>query len=381
MDFTEIFLDKHLHIVTHEVPWPADFGGVFDLFYKIKSLHQAGIKIHLHCYTNRRLEQSLLNRFCESVEYYPRIKKISFFQNLIPYIVQSRRSDALLQNLLKDDYPILLEGIHCTYHLYKDLLNQKSVYVRLHNVEHRYYKQLFSHERNFLKKTYYLFESALLYRYEKRIVSKTPCWTVSETDWNYFLQKRYHGKQVSFLPVFIPWNEIQSTQGKGNYCLYHGNLSINENEEVANWLINSVFSQIKIPLVIAGKNPSAVLKKKVYENTHICLVENPSDFELNDLIKKAQINVLPSFNTTGVKLKLLNALFNGRHCLVNTAGAAGSMLEGLCHFADTDEDFRNQIKLLYEQEFGNDAIEERKQKLPLIYNNQQGAEKIISWIY
>ena len=28
----------------HDVPWPADFGGVVDLFYKLKWLHAAGLK-------------------------------------------------------------------------------------------------------------------------------------------------------------------------------------------------------------------------------------------------------------------------------------------------------------------------------------------------
>lgn len=374
-------MDKHLHIVTHDVPWPADFGGVFDLFYKIKALHQAGIKIHLHCYTHQRYEQSMLNRYCASVDYYPRIKKLSFFQNLIPYIVQSRRSKKLLANLLKDDYPILLEGMHCTFHLYNGLLNKKNVFVRLHNVEHRYYKKLFSHERNLLKKTYYFIESILLLRYEKRIVSSAPCWTVSKTDLQYFKEKKYAAKELNFLPVFIPWNEIHSTVGIGNFCLYHGNLSINENEEVACWLIDAIFCYINIPLVIAGKNPSEKLKKKVYEHPNMCLVENPSDFELSDLIKKAQINVLPSFNETGVKLKLLNALFNGRHCLVNAEGAAGSMVENLCHLANSAESFKNKIEWLYQLEFSKSAIEERKEQLQSVYNNQQGAEKIISWLY
>ena len=50
---------------------------------------------------------------------------------------------------------------------------------------------------------------------------------------------------------------------------------------------------------------------------HTCLVANPSEMEMQDMIAKAQINILPSFNNTGIQIKLLNALFNGRHCLVN----------------------------------------------------------------
>jgi hypothetical protein len=54
-------LDKHLHIVCLDIPYPADYGGVVDLFYKIKSLHQLGVKIHLHCFTKDREPQDELN--------------------------------------------------------------------------------------------------------------------------------------------------------------------------------------------------------------------------------------------------------------------------------------------------------------------------------
>ena len=32
------------------MPYPPNYGGVIDVFYKIKSLHAIGIKIILHCF-------------------------------------------------------------------------------------------------------------------------------------------------------------------------------------------------------------------------------------------------------------------------------------------------------------------------------------------
>src|SRR5437764_5791395 len=103
--------EKHLHIVTHNVPWPVDFGGLIDLFYKIKILHQLGVKTHLHCFTQGRPEQPELNKYCESVQYYQREKKISRFSFSLPFIVNSRNCKALIDDLQKDDYPVLLVGI------------------------------------------------------------------------------------------------------------------------------------------------------------------------------------------------------------------------------------------------------------------------------
>ena len=63
-----MFSPEEIHIITHQVPWPVDFGGVFDLFYKIKSLSEVGVKIHLHCFTKNDETVPILNRYCESVK-------------------------------------------------------------------------------------------------------------------------------------------------------------------------------------------------------------------------------------------------------------------------------------------------------------------------
>jgi hypothetical protein len=109
-------------------------------------------------------------------------------------------------------------------------------------------------------------------------------------------------------------------------------------------------------------------------------VENPSEHEMNDLIKKAQINILPSFNRTGVKLKLLHAIFNGRHCLVNQAGIMGSGIETLCEVAESAEDFTLKIKQLFYQEFTESMLQKRTKTLMDTYDNQKNAQTIIAWI-
>ena len=93
----------------------------------------------------------------------------------------------------------------------------------------------------------------------------------------------------------------------------------------------------KIPFIIAGKDPSNRLIRKSRKNKNVSIVSNPSDAELNDLIAKAQIHVLPSFNKTGIKLKLINALYNGRHCVVNDEAVEGSGLEDACHIGTTSK--------------------------------------------
>ena len=78
---------KHLHIVSFNVPYPPDYGGVIDVFYKIKSLHDLGIKIYLHCFPYGREESEELNKICEKVYYYPRRKFYQAIYSNVPYIV------------------------------------------------------------------------------------------------------------------------------------------------------------------------------------------------------------------------------------------------------------------------------------------------------
>lgn len=372
--------DKHLHIVTHEAPWPANYGGVIDLFYKIKTLYQLGVNIHLHCFSKDMQQQLPLHKYCHSVNYYQRKNNISGFSISIPYIVKSRSSAMLISNLQKDDYPILLEGIHCCYFLNTGKLGNRKVIVRLHNVEYKYYKQLAIHEKNIFKIIYYSYESRLLKKYEQAIAGKAIIIAVSKADAEVYRQK-FNAKDIHYLPVFLPYTLAVGKAGKGCFCLYHGNLAINENEEATIWLLQNVFNTIETPFVIAGKNPSARLQSIVHKYSNTCLVSNPDDKEMQDMICKAHVHVLPSFNNTGVKLKLLNAVFNGRHCLGNKAGIEGSGVENYCHLAEDANVFKQKIKELYQQPFTEEEAERRQGLLQTQFNNDVNAKNLIAFLW
>jgi hypothetical protein len=362
------------------VPYPADYGGVVDLFYKIIALHAQGILIHLHCFEYGRGKQIELEKYCVEVNYYPRKSLLKSFSFKVPYIVRSRRNKILFKNLLKDEHPVLFEGIHCTYYLFHPALATRKMLVRLHNVEYLYYKNLAETATSFFKKQYFLLESKLLKQYEKKVAAKVLCITLTEDDKEIY-EEQLGAKSLSYLPVFIKNEQVESKAGYGNYCIYHGNLSIRENENMVLWLINEVFHSISIPFVIAGKNPSAALTEAVIRNKNICLEANPSEHNMHDLIQNAQINVLPAQNSAGIKIKLLNAVFNGRHCLVNATAVSGTGLEEVCAIAVTPSEFIKAIEMLYKLSFIEDDILERQQILNDRYNNRKNAKALIHLIY
>ena len=274
---------------------------------------------------------------------------------------------------------MLLEGIHCTG-IIPELDKSKKIIVRLHNDECEYYKQLANHETNLFKKLYYRNESKLLKNYEQTIANTATLLALSKQDADVY-QQVFKAPNVYFLPVFLPYTLAVGKEGKGCYCLYHGNLAINENEKAAIWLLENVFSKLKLPFVITGKNPSEKLQKLAHDHQHTCLVANPTDKELQDMIGKAHVHVLPSFNNTGVKIKLLNAIFNGRHCVVNKAGVEGSGLESFCHLAEDAATFIQQIEELYKKAFTEQEVQDRQRLLQTMYNNEANAKKLMAFLW
>lgn len=350
------------------------------MFYKLKALHEAGVKVHLHCFRCKRDESEELNNYCTEVFYYQRQEGHKGFSHKLPYIVASRADQQLMTRLLQDDHPILLEGIHCSYLLQNEQFANRKIILRLHNVEHVYYRELFKSCTSWWKKMYYLHESMLLKKYEATVANKTLILALSEKDANTYRQD-FNADKVAYLPVFLPFSQVHSKEGIGCYCLYHGNLSIPENEAAAIWLLERVFNKLRVPFLIAGKNPTPRLERIMLRYPQACLVTNPTDQEMQDMIAKAQINVLPSFNNTGVKLKLLNALFNGRHCVVNPQTIQGTGLESACHIGTTARAFQEIIAQLYHQSFAIEEIKLRQRLLEGTFNNQQNAARLIQWIW
>lgn len=368
-------MTEHLHIVSFDVPFPADYGGVMDVYYKIKALHEAGVKVHLHCFEYGRGEQKALNEICEEVHYYKRHEGHKGFSLQYPYIVASRKDDMLWERLDADEYPVLLEGVHCTYGLVTGKLKKKNVAIRLHNVEYEYYRQMGEWEKSLFRKAYMHNESRLLERYEEKLKDYNIL-ALSGTDAARY-KRKFKAKNIFHVPPFIPNRVVCSREGTGNFAMYHGNLSVAENEKSAAWLLERVFNELDIPFVVAGKNPSKRLIELAHMKQHTCIVENPSVAELNDLVQKAQLHILPSFTSSGIKLKLLNAVFNGRYVIANDEMLKGTHLAKACQAANNLTELKYHTFRLFHKKFTDDDIQVKQGLLMEYYNNTEHAKLLM----
>ncbi len=359
-------MDPRLHIISFDIPYPANYGGVIDVFYKLKALSETGVQITLHCfqYGNRK-PQAELEKYCVQVHYYPR-KKISNPFSLVPLIIGSRKDTRLLKNLQTDDAPILFEALHSCYYLNAPGLRKRMKLVRIHNIEHDYYRLLAEAEHHLFKRIYYYFESVLLSAYEKILVHADRLLAISQNDY-----QQLHGKfgsKVSYLPAFHSNQSVTAKLGKGIYCFYHGKLSIAENNQAALFWVKEVFSKLKVPLIIAGDEASTQLKQAISEHEHIELREGLTPSEIDTYIENAHLNVLVTFQPTGIKLKLLNVLFKGRFVLANSFMVHNTGLESLCEVKTDASSFIEAIPKMMEMDFTEAEIEKRKVILNQTFN-------------
>lgn len=375
-------MDRYLHIVCLEAPCPADHGAAIDMMNRIKAFHRKGIKIHLHYFKcNNCCASKELSRYCESIESYERKDTLDCLSLNAPSFVNARCNKTLAGNLNKDNHPVLLEGLHTTGIISDIRQNGRKICVRMHHEESIHYRELARCTANPAKKTYYIAESVLTKKYTASLPGDCMYACVSADDKNYFEEKGFGN--VKLVPGFPSWQEVNCPTGIGSLCLFHGNLSEAENEKAALWLLCNVFNKVRIPFVIAGKNPSKSLEKAAGLCQNTCLVANPGETEMMDLVQKAHINILPRFSksNTGAPIKLLHALYKGRHCVTTPAMVEGTGLEQACHIGTSAGSLAAIISQLYYLPFEEEEILLRKRLLEETYNNDRNIGTFIDYLW
>ncbi len=333
-----------------------------------------GVGIILHTFSYGRHSSPELDELCETVFYYKRDKK--WYRNIgfLPFIITSRKSSSLISRLESDSYPVLFEGLHTSYYLGHEKLKNKSRFLRAHNIEHQYYYQLFLAEKISQKKIFFLIESIKL-RFAERILKKaTGILSISKNDHTYYRNKYSLSHLIN---PFHSNDSVFTNKGKGQFILFHGNLSVPENQLAVHYLVKNIFSKISIPVIIAGKNPSSTLVNLIEKHKNILLIASPGTKEMDILIQDAHANILFTFQQTGIKLKLIESLYRGRYCIVNDLMVKGTGLEAACMIGSTAEEMTAIIEKSWETEFTREMVETRKGQL-MDFDNRTNALKLVN---
>lgn len=370
--------NRSLHIISFDNPFPTYYGGVIDVFYKVKALHSIGVSIHLHCFVDEiPSEYNELKSYTSAVFFYKRKLKFLAHLQCKPFSVQSRFSKELINRLNEDDFPILFEGLQTTAILNTLKNKSRKLFLRLHNNEAKYYKGIAVSEQNYFKKWIYFIESLKYKQYQKTVFfAFEKIFSLSEIE-------NKEVNQISnnslYVPVFHGNEKMKQLSEFGEFALYHGDLRISDNLRAVAFLI-SIFKELpEYKFIIASKSKGKNIEKQINNSSNISFFHANNHDDLEKLFQKAQLHVLYSFQQSGTKLKVINALFNGRHCLINSKMVDNSSIVELCSVADEREVFKEKIKHLMREPYQH--YENRVVILNSHLNDVENAKNISKTIF
>jgi hypothetical protein len=369
-------MSQCLHIISHTIPYPPHTGAVMDTFYTIKTLYELGLQIQLHCYIYDAEPSDELAKYCQTVTYYRRTKRLSIH---LPFIVSSRINSTLKKNLLKDDYPILCEGIHTSFFVGDKAFKNREILIRALTIEQQYYHSLYKMATSLFKKIYFLIESILIKKYEQKMLQQNITIACIGKSDQIFFHSNKNKAIIEYLPGFLSVDEVTSQLGKGSYCLFQGDLSVEENIFSVNWLLTHIFKDSLHQLIIAGKNPSKLLQRKATDS--ISIIANPDHKKMESLLANAQVILIPTFTTTGLKIKVVQSLYKGRHCLGNQNAGLGFESSTLLVSADQPLQFKEKLDMLMNLEFTAEDIASRASLLHKEFDKITNANRLLKLLH
>lgn len=363
---------KALHVVSFDVPYPPNYGGVIDVFYKIKALSELGIKIYLHTFEYGRGKQIELEKYCEEVFYYPRKSFWKSFLSSTPFIVKSREHHLLEKRLDEAKFPILFEGLHSVSFFKNQSKVDVQTLVRMHNIEHDYYHGLAESERNLFKKIFFKLEAIKLKKHQEVLSRCNHILTISPLEQNYFLE--FFGTKCRYIPVFSD-THFSDLKPPKDFVLWHGDLRVSDNVKSALWAIEIV-KNTNHKLIIASNTKEEEVFRACKQLNNVTFNDLNTECELDSLMASANVNLLFTFQVTGIKLKLLNTLVKSRFIIANEKIIKQTGLEALCIEGNTTLEIKKQLDFYMSLPFSDEERIARKEALK-IFDTKTNAQKIM----
>lgn len=370
---------KQLHIISFNYPYPTSYGGIIDVYYKIKALSDLGIKIHLHCFVDQIPDKidPEVKEITENVFFYQKKKNPLLYFSSTPFAAAIRNSEELIKNLERNKAPILFEGLQTTCIMRFLTVNDHKLYLRYHNNETEYYKGLSSSEKNKLKKIIYKIESLKYTGYHKKLLKKFEAvFCLSEKEYN---EVETYSGNAHLIHIFHGNESVKELDTKGKYFLFHGDLTTADNKRALNETINLFKTLPQYQLVVASDRAGDDIKRKISTVENISLTPIQTTENLYNLLEDAHANILISYQNSGTKVKLFNTLYNSRFVIINENITDDPVLKSLCLFGSDMNEIRQQIVTSAEKEYHD--TEKRKEILEKSHSDEAKANEMVKIIF
>ena len=221
------------------------------------------------------------------------------------------------------------------------------VILRTHNVENQIWRRMAMSERNCCKRWYIKHLSLTLRAYEREHVNDFDgVVSITDNDADYFRSEGCR-KPIVTIPFAITPVSVDGVAEQPGTLFHLGSMDWLPNQEGVRWFLDRVWPLIhsqmpSLTLHLAGRRMSDQLLNLKLEGVHI-VGEVP---DAATFIASKQINVVPLLSGSGIRVKIIEAMSQGKAVVTTTVGAQGIGAVDGRHLliADTPERFATQIR-------------------------------------
>ncbi|WP_460193596.1 glycosyltransferase family 4 protein [Thermosynechococcus sp. FA-CM-4201] len=340
-------------------PYPPNFGGRVDVMYRLEFLKSNGYNVDLVVATNENSKKDyieIVKKYTHNLWVLPRVMNILFMLHPDPFQIISR---LLLKNIyFSNEYDIvIMEGDYVFMALFNRTLSYKKLYVRVHNNECLYFRELANSTKNPLKYLYYSLESLKMKRIKPYLYEKADkLLFISNKEYlDHIKLYPEHAAKSLWLPPLVKHKSCREPR-LGKSVIFVGSLYSPDNRSAITWYLEKVHPLVTsndYSLIIAGNTKGTSLEWlysicRAYDNVSIY----DSPVELDSLYDSSRIFISPILNGAGLKMKSIEAILNGLALISTEIGVEGSGLVPNEHFllANDPVDFANAVDKLIKNE-------------------------------
>lgn len=357
--------------VTQIVPYPPH-GGVLQRGFNL--LRELGRENEVHLLAFHHVdelphgtayEESLreLGKFCRGIEYFPLWVKESNLKRLAgfaaaaaypaPYSVLTHRSGALARRIAEvcagPRRPDIVHLDTIALAPYARYCNSIPTVLAHHNVESQLMRRRAQAEKNALARLYVNVQADRLVRYERQQCTRFPLnIMVSDKDAQ-TLAQLVPGARTAVIPNGVDTDYFQPrTAADDPVMIYTGGMNMFANRDAVEWFIDAIWPRIKAKVpnakfLAVGQRPSTRVRTAAAEDPSI---EAPGFVpDVRSWVERASVYVVPLRVGGGTRLKVLDAMAQGKAIVATRIGAEGIVGEHGAEFifADDPDAFANAV--------------------------------------
>jgi len=330
--------------VCNKSPYPAHDGGSLASYSLMRSFSRLGHRVtlltmctpkHNLSITEREILSSMVQLYTVNVD--TAVRTVKLLRNLVfsrlPYNAErflfpafEKELGRILQSAPFDI--VQLEGLYLMPYVETIRQNSKAkVVLRAHNIEQELWKRISQTETNPVKRTYFRLLANRLMRFELAAVNRYDLLVpITQRDREEF-DRMGNLKPAFVCPATLDGCDPVSPDSvkPSNSLFFLGSLDWKPNQEGLLWFINQVFPKVKlldsqISFHVAGRNAPDWLKDKIRGDGVFFHGEIP---DASQFMQEHGILVSPCFSGGGMRVKIIEAMTQGKPVVTTSIGAEG----------------------------------------------------------